>query len=71
MENRTLMARAERLYQQLRGPLRESLGDCILRFETVLNAQDARRIKTEAVAFESMLDEYDSEKFINPPEPIL
>lgn len=71
MENRTLMARAERLYQQLRGPLRESLGDCILRFETVLNAQDGRRIKTEAVAFESMLDEYDSEKFINPPEPIL
>lgn len=70
MENRTLMARAERLYQQLRGPLRESLGNHILRFETVLNQQELRRIGTEARAFEEMLDMYDSEKFINPPEPV-
>ena len=70
MENRTLMARAERLYQQLRGPLRESLGDHILRFELVLDQQELRRIGTEARAFEAMLDEYDSEKFINPPEPV-
>jgi molecular chaperone HscC len=69
MENRTLMARAERLYQQLRGHLRESLGDHILRFESVLNSQESRRIALEARAFEAMLDEYDSEKFINPPEP--
>jgi molecular chaperone HscC len=70
MENRTLMARAERLYQQLRGPLRESLGNHILRFERVLDQQELRRIETEARAFEDMLDEYDSEKFINPPEPV-
>jgi molecular chaperone HscC len=70
MENRTLMARAERLYQQLRGPLRESLGNHILRFERVLDQQELRRIGTEARAFEEMLDEYDSEKFINPPEPV-
>lgn len=70
MENRTLMARAERLYQQLRGHLREGLGDHILRFETVLNSQEPRRIALEARAFEAMLDEYDSEKFINPPEPL-
>ena len=69
MENRALMARAERLYQQLRGPLRESLGHHILRFETVLDKQELRSIDTEARAFETMLDEYDSEKFINPPEP--
>ena len=69
MENRTLMARAERLYQQLRGPLRESLGNHILRFERVLDQQDVRRIALEAGAFENMLDEYDSEKFFNPPEP--
>ena len=69
MENRALMARAERLYQQLRGPLRESLGHHILRFETVLDKQELRSIDTEARAFEAMLDEYDSEKFINPPEP--
>ena len=70
MENRTLMARAERLYQQLRGHLREGLGDHILRFETVLNSQEPRRIALEARAFEVMLDEYDSEKFINPSEPL-
>lgn len=70
MENRTLMARAERLYQQLRGPLRESLGDHILRFEQALDQQDLRRIATEARTFEHLLDEYDSEKFINPPEPV-
>jgi molecular chaperone HscC len=70
MENRTLLARAERLYQQLRGPLRESLGNNILRFEQVLDQQDLRRIALESPAFEQMLDEFDSEKFINPPEPI-
>ncbi|MDL2356120.1 MAG: molecular chaperone HscC [Pseudomonadota bacterium] len=70
MENRTLLARAERLYQQLRGPLRESLGDHIMRFERVLDEQELRRIATAAPAFEAMLDEYDSEKFINPPEPL-
>ena len=70
MENRTLMARAERLYQQLRGPLRESLGNHILRFELTLDQQDLRRIAVEARAFEDMLDEYDSEKFINPTEPV-
>jgi molecular chaperone HscC len=70
MENRSLLARAERLYQQLRGPLRELLGDHIMRFEQVLDLQDRRRIDTEARAFEKMLDEYDSEKFINPPETV-
>ena len=70
MENRTLMARAERLYQQLRGPLRESLGHHILRFELVLDQQELRRVATEAQAFVEMLDQYDSEKFINPPQPV-
>jgi molecular chaperone HscC len=70
MENRTLMARAERLYQQLRGPLRESLGHHILRFELVLDQQEVRRVAVEAQAFAEMLDHYDSEKFINPPEPV-
>ena len=70
MENRTLMARAERLYQQLRGPLREGLGDHILQFERILDQQDVRRIAVEARAFDSLLDEYDSAKFILPPDPV-
>ena len=69
MANRTLMARAERLYQQLRGPLREGLGNHILQFERMLDQQDLRRAATEAQAFSELLDQYDSEKFINPPEP--
>jgi molecular chaperone HscC len=69
MANRTLMARAERLYQQLRGPLREGLGNHILHFERMLDQQDLRRAATEAQAFSELLDQYDSEKFINPPEP--
>jgi molecular chaperone HscC len=64
------MARAERLYQQLRGPLRESLGNHILQFEQILDQQDVRRIAVDARAFDALLDDYDSEKFINPPEPV-
>ena len=70
MEIRTLMARAERLYQQLRGPLRESLGNHILYFERMLDEQDLRRLAADARTFAAMLDEYDSEKFINPPEQV-
>lgn len=70
IENRTLMARAERLYQQLRGDLRESLGTYIMRFEQTLESQHPRRISTDARAFEAMLDEFDSEKFIAPFEPV-
>ena len=70
MENRTLMARAERLYQQLRGALRESLGEHIMRFEQVLDQQDVRRIAIEARGFEQLLDEFDSEKFIYPTDPL-
>ena len=70
MENRTLVARAERLYQQLRGGLRESLGEHIMRFEQVLDQQDLRRIAIEARGFEQLLDEFDSEKFIRPTDPL-
>lgn len=70
IENRTLMARAERLYQQLRGDLRENLGRAIMHFEHTLESQDPRRISADARAFESMLDDIDSEKFILPFEPV-
>jgi len=70
IENRTLMARAERLYQQLRGPARESLGNYILHFERTLDQQETRQIAIEARAFESMLDVYDRDKFSLPSDPL-
>jgi molecular chaperone HscC len=57
LENRTLLARGERLYQQLRGAARESMGHEILRFEQALDAQDARLIAPAAEAFRALLDQ--------------
>ena len=44
LENRTLLARAERIYQQLRGDIREWLGVRIVDFERALATQDKRLI---------------------------
>ncbi len=57
LEHRTLLARAERLYQQLRGGEREWFGSQILAFEQVLNSQDARLIGPRRKEFETMLDQ--------------
>ena len=70
IENRTLLARAERLYQQLRGPVREQLGENIMRFERTLEQQDPRRITLEARAFAGMLDEFDNDRFLLPTDPV-
>lgn len=56
LENRTLLARAERLYEQLLGDVRDRLGEATLRFEQVLAAQDPRRIAREAAAFREAVD---------------
>jgi molecular chaperone HscC len=55
LENRTLLARAERLYEQLLGEPRERLGRVILRFEQALATQDQRLIARDAVAFRESL----------------
>jgi len=44
-ENRTLVAQAERVFQQLRGDMRERLGDEISQFELTLEKQDERLIR--------------------------
>jgi len=51
IDHRTLLARAERLYQQLRGQEREWLGARILAFEQALESQDKRlnRAATQAI----------------------
>jgi molecular chaperone HscC len=56
LENRTLMARAERLYEQCRGDQREWLGAQILRFERALATQDERSVKPARKELEQALD---------------
>jgi len=55
LENRTLLARAERLYEQLLGDTRDQLGQFILRFEQVLATQETRDIARDAAAFREAL----------------
>jgi molecular chaperone HscC len=57
LENRTLLARAERLYEQCRGEQREWLGAQILRFERLLATQDDRAIAPGRREFETLLDQ--------------
>jgi molecular chaperone HscC len=57
IENRTLLARGERLYQQLRGDAREFLGQRVMEFERVLDTQDARVIAPAARDFRTLLDD--------------
>jgi molecular chaperone HscC len=56
MENRTRMARAERLYQQLRGREREWFGAQIRVFEASLASQDPRRIDADRQKFAEIVD---------------
>ena len=65
LENRTLMARAERLYEQLRGDTREWLGAQITRFERILASQDKRTIEPNRQRFEELLDQLEEDRFID------
>jgi molecular chaperone HscC len=56
LEYRTLSARAERLYQQLRGAEREQLGERIMAFDHALASQDQRQYGPAAKAFLVLLD---------------
>lgn len=67
LEHRTLLARAERLYQQLRGDQREWFAMQILKFEKILAAQDGRSIAANRKSFEELLDAVERDTFINPP----
>jgi molecular chaperone HscC len=64
MENRTLLARGERLYQQLRGNVREHLGVQITRFEQALESQDKKQFSPAAQAFGQLLDELEHQSFL-------
>jgi molecular chaperone HscC len=66
MENRTLFASAERLYQQLRGAQRQQLGFEITCFETALASQDQRIVVPAAVQMRQVLAHFNRQSILLP-----
>jgi molecular chaperone HscC len=64
MENRTLLARAERVYQQLRGDVREWLGMRISEFERALATQDKRVISPVHRQFQEQLEQIERDSHL-------
>ena len=64
IENRTLLARGERLYQLLRGRLREQMGDELLRFEQALETQDRRIAASAADVLRAVLDQVERQSHL-------
>ncbi|MGJ7495175.1 Hsp70 family protein [Variovorax sp. RT4R15] len=57
LENRTVLARAERIYAQLRGTAREWLSEQILQFEASLATQNARVVGQARARLEEQLNQ--------------
>lgn len=53
MENRLLLAKADRLYEECLGDVREYIADCISEFEKVLISQNELRIKEASERFKA------------------
>jgi molecular chaperone HscC len=66
IENRTLLARGERVYQVLRGDYRERMGNEIMRFEQALETQDARTVAPAAKHFREVLDFVEQQSHLLP-----
>lgn len=64
LENRTLLARAERLYQQLLGVQRDELGREIMAFEQTLAADDKRNSAKAARRFLALLDAIENRAYL-------
>jgi len=66
IEHRTLMARAERLYQQMRGYQREWFGARIREFEQALESQESRILLPVRRQFEDLLNQIEHDSFTAP-----
>jgi molecular chaperone HscC len=64
LENRTLLARAERVYQQLRGDPRDWLGQQIMVFESALTTQDKRVVVPAFDKLAAQLDSIEADAYI-------
>ena len=65
LDNRTALARAERLYEQFRGSAREWLGQQIGHFEEAMATQDVRVVNPARKRFEEMLDQLERDSFLD------
>ncbi|WP_374581046.1 molecular chaperone HscC [Pseudoduganella sp.] len=68
IEYRTMLARGERLYQQLRGEAREELGRQLMQFERALEAQDDRTSRQASRSFQEVLEYFEQQSFLNLDE---
>ncbi|MES2048469.1 MAG: molecular chaperone HscC [Pseudomonadota bacterium] len=66
LEIRTLLARAERLYQQFRGEQREWLAGQIGRFEQIIATQDTRLVDKHKEEFGVLLDKIERDSYLTP-----
>ena len=62
-ENRAVLARAERLYEERLGELRNFLGEQIAMFETILARQDPREIADARTSFATLLNEIEGDVY--------
>jgi molecular chaperone HscC len=69
LENRTLLARAERLFEQLRAEQRQWLGQMITQFEQRLASQDLRVVEPARKEFERLLDDVERNSFLDGGPP--
>ncbi len=58
-ENRLLIARAERLYEELLGDERAYVNQLLTNFQLLLNTQDTKKVESAAREFKKKLDELD------------
>jgi len=62
--NLATMARAERCYESFIGPVRDQIGQWIVAFETVLDAQEPHAIADMRRELETALDSVEGERFL-------
>ncbi|MGK5008005.1 molecular chaperone HscC [Janthinobacterium sp. MDB2-8] len=64
MENRTLVTRADRLYEQSLGDVRQYLAAHTANFQAALETQDPNTIRQARTAFAEVLNEIESDSFL-------
>ena len=64
MENRTLVTRADRLYEQSLGDVRQFLAEHTAQFQAALETQDLSVIRKARLSFEKVLHDVESESFL-------
>ncbi|QJQ00526.1 molecular chaperone HscC [Herbaspirillum rubrisubalbicans] len=64
MQTRTLLARADRLYEQSLGERRQFLSQIIARYQAVLETQDSHLIRKEHVQLSQILDQIEQESVL-------